>query len=58
MLHVSGAKILEKVMPNAKAAVMDAVGHYSMVEKPKETAELYLNFLEQEEPIKHDFAQG
>jgi hypothetical protein len=50
VLHVSGAKILEAVMPNAKAAVMDAVGHLPMIEKPKETAELYLNFLEQREP--------
>ena len=46
MLHVSGAKILEKVMPNAQAAVMDALGHLPMIEKPKETAELYLSFLE------------
>jgi abhydrolase domain-containing protein 6 len=50
VLHVSGAKILEAVMPNAKAAVMDAVGHLPMIEKPKETAELYLTFLEQREP--------
>ena len=50
VLHVSGAKILEAVMPNAKAAVMDAVGHLPMIEKPKETAELYLSFLDQREP--------
>ena len=50
VLHVSGAKILEAVMPNAKAAVMDAVGHLPMIEKPKETAGLYLSFLEQKEP--------
>ena len=47
MLHVSGAKILEAVMSNAKAAVRDAVGHLPMIEKPNETAELYLSFLEQ-----------
>jgi len=50
VLHVSAAKILEAVMPNAKAAVMDAVGHLPMIEKPKETAGLYLSFLEQSEP--------
>jgi abhydrolase domain-containing protein 6 len=50
VLHVSGAKILEAVMPNAKTAVMDGVGHLPMIEKPKETAGLYLNFLEQREP--------
>jgi abhydrolase domain-containing protein 6 len=50
VLRVSRAKILEAVMPNAKVAVMDAVGHLPMIEKPKETAELYLSFLEQREP--------
>jgi hypothetical protein len=50
VLHVSGAKILEAVMPNAKAAMMDAVGHLPMIEKPKETAELYLSFFDQSEP--------
>ena len=45
VLHVSGAKILESVMPNAKAEVMDAIGHLPMIERPEETAVLYLNFL-------------
>jgi len=49
VLHVSGAKILEAVMPKAKAEVMDAVGHLPMIEKPKETARMYLSFLEQRE---------
>ncbi|MBK5100222.1 MAG: alpha/beta fold hydrolase [Desulfobacteraceae bacterium] len=50
VLHVSGAKILEAIMPKAKAEVMDAVGHLPMIEKPQETAALYLSFLEQREP--------
>ena len=50
VLHVSGAKILEAIMPKAKAEVMDAVGHLPMIEKPEKTAELYLSFLEQKEP--------
>jgi len=45
VLHVSGAKILESVMPKAKAEVMDAVGHLPMIEKPEKTAGLYLSFL-------------
>ncbi len=47
VLHVSGAKILEAVMPNAKTEIMDAVGHLPMIEKPEETAGLYLGFIEQ-----------
>jgi len=50
VLHVSGAKILEAVMPKARAELMDAVGHLPMIEKPEETARLYLSFLEQSEP--------
>lgn len=45
VLHVSGAKIIESVMPKARAAVMDSVGHLAMIEKPEETAALYLGFL-------------
>ena len=45
VLHVSGAKILASVMPNAKTAIMDSVGHLPMIEKPEETARLYLSFL-------------
>ena len=50
LLHGFGAKILEAIMPKAKAEVMDAVGHLPMIEKPEETAALYLSFLEQREP--------
>ena len=46
VLHVSGAKLLESVMPNAKAEIIDAVGHLPMIEKPEKTAGLYLNFLD------------
>jgi pimeloyl-ACP methyl ester carboxylesterase len=44
VLHVSGAEILTAAMPNARAAVLDAVGHLPMIEKPEETARVYLNF--------------
>lgn len=50
VLHVSGAKILAAVMPNAEVAVMDSVGHLPMIEKPKETAELVLSFLQRRKP--------
>ena len=47
ILHVSGAKILKSVMPNAKLAIMKGVGHLPMIEKPEKTAEIYMGFLEQ-----------
>jgi len=46
VLHVSGANILKEVMPNSQIALMDNVGHLPMIEDPKESAELYLSFLE------------
>jgi pimeloyl-ACP methyl ester carboxylesterase len=49
ILHVSGARIIESSMPEAKAVVMEGVGHLPMIEKPKETAELYLSFLDKAE---------
>jgi pimeloyl-ACP methyl ester carboxylesterase len=45
VLHVSGARILGGVIPNAKTVVMDEAGHLPMIESPRETAQLYLNFL-------------
>jgi len=45
VLHVSGAKILESVMSKARVEIIDAVGHLPMIEKPEETAALYLSFL-------------
>jgi len=47
VLHVSGAKILESVMPKAQVSIMEGVGHLPMLEKPKETAEIYISFLRQ-----------
>ena len=44
VLHYSGAKILESVMPQAQVAIMEGVGHLPMIEKPEETAEIYLSF--------------
>ena len=49
VLHASGAEILTAAMPNARAAVLDSVGHLPMIEKPEETARAYLNFQRQEQ---------
>jgi pimeloyl-ACP methyl ester carboxylesterase len=46
VLHVSGAKVLQSVMPAAEAVVMEGVGHLPMIERPKETADFYLRFLD------------
>ena len=45
VLHMSGAKILESVMPNAKSVIMKNIGHVPMVEKPQESANIFLNFI-------------
>lgn len=47
VLHVSGAKILGSVMPKAHVAIMEGVGHLPMIEKPGETADIYIRFLRQ-----------
>ena len=47
VLHVSGATVLESVMPKAQVAIMKGVGHLPMIEKPAETAEIYIRFLRQ-----------
>jgi len=45
LVHVSGARILGSVMPDAKVVVMPNVGHIPMVERPAETAAELLRFL-------------
>ena len=44
VLHVSGANVLQSAMPNAKTVVMKHVGHVPMLEKPKDTADIFLNY--------------
>lgn len=43
-LHVSGAAILESIMPNAKKIIMKNIGHAPMIENPELTARYYLEF--------------
>jgi pimeloyl-ACP methyl ester carboxylesterase len=45
VLHMSGAKILTSAMPNAINVIMKDVGHIPIVERPKESADLFLNFI-------------
>ena len=45
VLHMSAAKKLESVMPNAKSVIMKDVGHVPMVEKPEDSADIFLSFL-------------
>jgi abhydrolase domain-containing protein 6 len=45
VLHVSGGRILQSVMPRAKLIIIEDIGHLPMIEAPKESAKLYLNFL-------------
>jgi pimeloyl-ACP methyl ester carboxylesterase len=44
LTHVSGAAILESLMPNAKAIVMNNIGHMPMMENPELSAKYYLEF--------------
>lgn len=44
VLHVSGGRILQSVMPKAKLIIIEDIGHLPMIETPRETAEFYLNF--------------
>jgi abhydrolase domain-containing protein 6 len=44
ILHCSGAAILGNVMRSAQTIVMEKMGHCPMLERPQETADLYLKF--------------
>jgi abhydrolase domain-containing protein 6 len=46
VLHVSGAKILESVIPDARVVILEGVGHVPMVEKPKPSADAFIYFQE------------
>jgi len=45
VLDVSGAALLGSVLPAARLQILPGVGHLPMIERPEETAELYLEFL-------------
>jgi pimeloyl-ACP methyl ester carboxylesterase len=43
-LHVDTARVLHDEMPRSEVVVMPGVGHLPMVERPRESAERYLEF--------------
>jgi len=45
VLHVSGARVLEKRIKNSKVVIMQECGHAPMLERPEETANYYLDFI-------------
>jgi abhydrolase domain-containing protein 6 len=44
ILHVSGAALLAKLIEGAQSVVIPQMGHCPMLERPRETADLYLKF--------------
>ena len=44
VLHVSGAHVLDQLLPNADVIRMPEVGHLPMVEAPRQSAQEYLNW--------------
>ena len=44
VLHVSGAKVLKTILPQAHVNIMAVIGHLPMIENPKETADSFLAF--------------
>ncbi len=44
VLHVSGANVLNKIIPQAQVNIMASVGHLPMIENPKGTANYFLAF--------------
>ncbi len=49
LTHVSGAAILESLMPSAKAIVMKSMGHIPMMQDPLSTAGYYIEFCKKEQ---------
>jgi pimeloyl-ACP methyl ester carboxylesterase len=44
VLHISGANILKKIIPQAQVNIMANIGHLPMMENPEETANSFLAF--------------
>lgn len=50
VLHVSGAPILDKALPDSKLIVMHGIGHLPMVEAPADAAQDFLDFVQERVP--------
>ncbi|MDH5655424.1 MAG: alpha/beta hydrolase [Spirochaetia bacterium] len=46
VIHIDGAKVIQKLFPNSQLVIMKDTGHLPMLEKPDETANHYFKFLE------------
>ncbi|NRR31659.1 alpha/beta hydrolase [Oxalobacteraceae bacterium] len=44
VIHPGTAEVMHKLMPRSQVIIMPGVGHVEMVERPKQSAEDYLNF--------------
>ncbi len=44
VLHPSGARLMEELMPRTRVLVLDKIGHLPMLEAPKTSAEAWLSF--------------
>ncbi|MEE4295935.1 MAG: alpha/beta fold hydrolase [Wenzhouxiangella sp.] len=44
VLHPSGARLLEELMPRTRVLVLEKIGHLPMLEAPKTSAEAWLSF--------------
>ena len=49
LLHVSSVEVMRPLMPQAEVVIMKDTGHVPMIERPAQTAEHYLAFIN-----KHD----
>ncbi|GBL05207.1 hypothetical protein KUL10_25270 [Glaciecola sp. KUL10] len=45
IFHVSGADLLHEALPNSQREILNNSGHIPMLDKPKQIADLYLDFL-------------
>ena len=46
LTDIGGVALLEKSLKNHKTVILKDTGHVPPIEKPEETAKIYLNFLE------------
>jgi len=46
ILHISSIDVMRPLLPQAKVIIMDDTGHIPMIERPSETAEHFLSFIE------------
>ena len=45
VLHVDNAALLQQKIPGSRKVLIEEAGHVPMMEKPEETAQLFLDFL-------------